>query len=488
MELGRRTLLAFLMYGVADMALANAPSRSERPRPRPFETAHPNVRSGESIVQSAKLGGRVGYAVADARTGKILEQRGGGEKHPPASVAKAVTAMYALDQLGPGHRFRTRLIATGPVRNGVVEGDLALVGSGDPTLDTDALFEMASELKAKNIRAIRGKLLVHGGGLGRVKTIDAGQPEYVGYSPAVSGLNLNFNRIYLEWKRTSSGYSVTMDARSERLRPEVSFARISLADRKSPVFTYEGTDTRETWTVARGALGKGGGRWLPVRNPEIYAGDVLQTLARSHGIALPAPKLVRNAPKGTTLVDHVSDDLTTICRSMLRYSTNITAEALGLRASGARSLKQSGLAMSQWLAIKKGSGSARFIDHSGLGDRSRVTPVDMVRALQISGPQGTLRPILKQVPIRDDKGRPIQNGKVQVVAKTGTLNFVSSLAGFIRTADGRDLIFAIFTSDMSRRSKLSRAQRERPRGARSWNGRSKTLQQRLLKRWAKLYA
>jgi len=70
-----------------------------------------------------------------------------------------------------------------------------------------------------------------------------------------------------------------------------------------------------------------------------------------------------------------------------------------------------------------------------------------------------------------------------VVAKTGTLNFVSALAGYLRTAGGRDLVFAIFTVDPDRRARAIAAQDEVPEGARGWNQRARRLQQQLLQRW-----
>ena len=81
----------------------------------------------------------------------------------PASVTKAVTALYALDTLGRGHRFATRLLAAGPVEDGVLRGDLVLAGGGDPTLDTDALADMAAGLKRAGVREVTGAFRVWGG-------------------------------------------------------------------------------------------------------------------------------------------------------------------------------------------------------------------------------------------------------------------------------------------------------------------------------------
>src|SRR5680860_627520 len=109
-------------------------------------------------------------------TGKVLEEGGGADGFPPASVTKAITALYALDALGPTYRFRTRLVATGPVQDSIIQGDLILAGGGDPLLDTDALATMASNLKAAGVRGITGDFRVYGGALPYERVIDAAQP------------------------------------------------------------------------------------------------------------------------------------------------------------------------------------------------------------------------------------------------------------------------------------------------------------------------
>ena len=98
----------------------------------------------------------VAVAVADAATGEILESSNPALVLPPASVTKAVTAVYALETLGGAHRFTTRIVATGPVVDGKVQGDLVLEGGGDPGLDTDALGDMARQLKAAGVSGVTG--------------------------------------------------------------------------------------------------------------------------------------------------------------------------------------------------------------------------------------------------------------------------------------------------------------------------------------------
>ncbi|WP_299165248.1 D-alanyl-D-alanine carboxypeptidase/D-alanyl-D-alanine-endopeptidase [uncultured Tateyamaria sp.] len=488
----RRVFLAMVAGSAASTAVAAPPTASLRPVSRGADHFKKSIADPQAIIDAAKLNGRVTYAVADARTGLRLEGGNASVGTPPASVAKAVTALYALDVLGAGYRFTTQLVATGGVSAGVVQGDLILVGGGDPTLDTNALAAMAEALKTRGIREVRGAFKVADGALPFIKTIDPGQPDHVGYSPAVSGIALNFNRVHFEWRRSGGAYGVTMDARSDRYRPDVAMSRMQIVSRDLPVYTYKDGGRTDNWSVAKGALGNGGARWLPVRKPALYAGDVFQTLARAHGIVLKNPVVVGRAPNGTVLASRQSDDLRTILRAMLRFSTNLTAEMVGLAATAKRkgrvnSLRASATEMNRWAGATLGTSSMRLVDHSGLGDASKMTADDMVQALVKAHQSRTLRPILKPIAMLDEKRRAIKNHPIDVHAKTGTLNFVSGLAGYMTAKNGNEMAFAIFAADEATRGRISKANREAPRGARSWNRRAKAMQQKLIERWGSLY-
>ncbi len=497
-DLSRRSLLAGLLAGAAGPVWAEALAASPVPHRRPGATkaaVSPRTVSSkpaQALIEAASLGGVVGFVVADAATGLVLESVNATLGLPPASVAKTMTALYALDALGPSYRFATRLIATGPVQAGQIAGDLILAGSGDPTLSTDHLAAMAQALKAAGVRGIGGRFLVWDGALPSIPQIDAGQPEHVGYNPAVSGLNLNFNRVYFEWRRSGQDYAISMDARSDLYRPRVRMATMQVVDRAAPLYTYASAGGTDQWTVARAALGAEGSRWLPVRRPALYAGEAFQWLAAAQGTTLPAPQLRQSAPQGTTLVQHVSDDLTGILRDMLRFSTNMTAEVLGLTASAAHGARGATLTasagrMSTWAGQTFGLKTARFVDHSGLGGATRIAPADMVRALVRAAPGSPLRGILRSSGLRDANGNEITDHPVRIAAKTGTLNFVSGLAGYATTANGTDLAFAIFAADAARRDRVPMAEREQPEGGQAWAKRARRLQQGLIARWANVY-
>ncbi len=497
-RLSRRTLLAGLTAGLAapvltGPALAEPLTRSLRPPPRGGVPAAAKTvaRPAEAaaLIAAAKLGGQTGCIVLDAATGQVLEAMNPDVRLPPASVAKTITSLYGLERLGASWRFGTRILATGPVAGGKVQGDLILSGGGDPTLTTDQLGDLAQALKARGIRGVTGRFIAGTGTLPTLDRLSADQPDHVGYNPALSRLNLNFNRVYFEWKRAGGNWRLTMDARAERFVPQVSMASIRIVNRERPLFTYEGGRDSDKWTVAAAALGKGGSRWLPVRHPGLYAGEVFRTLAAAQGITLPPATVATSLPAGASeLASTGSDPLQSVLREMLKHSTNLTAECVGLSASGGGSLEGSGRMMTEWARTRYGM-TSEFHDHSGLGSASRTTPSDMARTILAADRAGTgLRGILRDVGMRDPAGKMAKGSPVRVLAKTGTLNFCSGLAGLIVPPSGREMVFAIFSADVPRREAIPRAEREQPAGGPAWVGRARTMQGKLIARWHGLYA
>ena len=507
----RRALGGLGAAVLAGPSAAGAPARSMRPPPRATRGAR--IASLDEILDRAGVSGRVAVAAADPATGAILEARGEGEGLPPASVMKALTAGYALDRLGPVHAFATRIHGTGPVEGGVLRGDLILAGGGDPTLDTPRLDALAAAVAGAGVRRIEGRLLTWDDALPAVRRIDPDQDAHLGYNAAVGGLNLNYNRVHFSWRREGDDYDLSFDARGGDLTPAWTGAEAVLADRARPVYGYGSDGGRDRWTVARRALGAEGARWLPVRAPAAYAADILRVLAAGHGTALPAPSGRAEAPEGAILAWDASSPLTEVIRGMLRYSTNLTAEAIGLAASlragpiaaapvppaadGRRvspALAESGARMAGWAEERLGMGAPelRIVDHSGLGDESRVAAgamaAGMARLCGPEGPAGGIGPLLRPFGMPNAAGEIDAGHPVKVAAKTGTLNFVSGLSGIATAPGGGRVAFAIFCADLERREAGLASGDEIPAGARPWNARAKRLQRALIARWAAEYA
>lgn len=457
-----------------------APVLGGRPKPRPF-----GDQVAPDLIAAAGLGGAISYLAIEGRTGAVVAAHNMDEAMAPASVTKAVTSLYALARLGADHRFKTRVLAVGQLRGSVLEGDLILAGGGDPTLNTDRLGDLAAVLAKMGLRQITGQFYYYEAALPYHRAIANDQPEHVGYNPSLSGLILNFNRAHFVWTKASDGWQGEMNAEGQRYNPPLRGIGVSIVAREAPLFIYDDRDLQESWSVAAASLGKGGSRWLPVRHPGRYAGEVFQSLCAIHGIRLPDVSELRALHnEGQVLAEDRSPPLVDLLKDMMRYSTNITAEAIGLATSGQSSLAQSAQMMTTWVRARFAV-NAVFADHSGLGPGSRITARDMVKilseaALTPNAPK--LFDLMRAMAVAE-----VGDPNIMTFAKSGTLNFVSGLAGYLRKSDQKSLVFAIFSNDMARRDAVPIAARERPDGAAAWTKRARKMQRALIAHWAKTH-
>ena len=432
-----------------------------KPPPRP-----------SALIAAAALDAEIDYAVFDT-SGTLLEARGGDKLVAPASTLKVLTSLYALDRLGPDVRFKTRILRAGD--------DLLLVGGGDPTLDSDGLAELAAQSAAAWTGEAPKRFLVYGGALPAIEEISPEQADHLAYNPSVSGMILNFNRVHLSWQ--AGGEGLSLQARASKNSPAAYTIRAAAVG-QGPLFSWREEGSREIWAVNRGGLGRAGSRWLPVRRPELYAGDVFQTLCRARGLVLPATAVTALLPDATTeIAVHDSAPLRNILRDMMEYSTNLTAEVVGLQTSGAGDLISSARAMQSW-AESYGITELDLRDHSGMSPDTRISARAMAQVIATIGAKSDLRGLMKHVGLQDARGRAAE-GDLRLFAKTGTLNFVSNLAGF-GTLPGRgEVIFATFISDMARRAATEG--QELPSGVITWTHRAKHLQQQLVDAWVRRY-
>jgi D-alanyl-D-alanine carboxypeptidase len=145
---------------------AALPDRGTPPAPVPTRVALRQFI--DSLAESPDFrSAQWGLLVVDPGRGETLYSRNADKLFMPASNMKLVTGSAAVTQLGLGHRWTTSLLARGPVRNGVLEGDLVVRGNGDPTVSAhmyplDALTPLralADSLKARGITRVRGQLV-----------------------------------------------------------------------------------------------------------------------------------------------------------------------------------------------------------------------------------------------------------------------------------------------------------------------------------------
>ena len=155
----RRSILIGLMATAALPACAGAPETSLRPQARPLRGAakikanHTSTPLKE-IIAGAGLSGTSSVVVADAATGRVLEAFNPTTDLPPASVTKAVTALYALHNLGGSYRHTTRLIATGSVSGDTLRGDLILAVVVDLRVGLHPSFDAGADAVARIVVAV----------------------------------------------------------------------------------------------------------------------------------------------------------------------------------------------------------------------------------------------------------------------------------------------------------------------------------------------
>ncbi|MDX6664731.1 MAG: hypothetical protein QOG68_937 [Solirubrobacteraceae bacterium] len=121
------------------------------------------------VDQSQRLGTTSGAYVRDLDTGRLLYARKADTPRAPASNEKLLTTATALMQMGPAAQFRTVLKATARPVDGVIKGDVVLIGSGDPYLTAGQLRLIANRLVALGVTEITGKVLGDGTYLDRLR-------------------------------------------------------------------------------------------------------------------------------------------------------------------------------------------------------------------------------------------------------------------------------------------------------------------------------
>ncbi|MEM7211001.1 MAG: D-alanyl-D-alanine carboxypeptidase/D-alanyl-D-alanine-endopeptidase [Pseudomonadota bacterium] len=487
-----RSHLTPVLVAVLSLCTAIQPAQAQRKQISPVAQTGPEIRS------TLGLTGRSGWMLMDLDTNEVLDQGSADRGFAPASVAKLPTAAFALDALGPDYRFTTSLVANGSIAGGRVKGDLILKGSGDPELDTDALMPLVSRLSARGIKGVDGRFGVDASALPQTAEIEPSQAVDASYNPSVSGLNLNFNRVHLKWDARSGRNRISVEAEAEDLSPPVDGIRVALNDDPSaPLFTLRQRNGREDWLMARRAFKGAAARWLPVKNPATYAGEVFRTLSGRAGLKVPVAVPLRAPENAEELAIHQSRPLGNILRDMLRFSTNVTAEATGAAASRAvgmavDNLRGSANVMNAWASIVAGfdinDPGFQFVNHSGLTLNSRVTPRRMVELLAALGRRapdpgaahsrlpGGIAGYLKRHNVAA-KAVPLDYDRLEVVAKTGTMSYVRGLAGYIATPNGRRLAFAIFSNDLARRSGGAEKVNRR------WMGKAKGFERSLIRNW-----
>jgi len=491
--------LAMLAWAVmAGAVVAQVVETATPPKPRPDPASLIAPVSGQALKAERGPSGLSAWIMLDLDSGRTLDAYSADVPMAPASVAKLVTALYAIEMLGPEHRFETRLMASGPVAPGVLRGDLVLVGGGDPELDTDQLVPLVAAAREAGLTQVTGRFLVDGAAGVSAPVIDPGQPVEASYNPGVSALNLNFNRVRLRWPGRRSDGGLPLTAEAEELAPPVDLvSAVAAPGGGGQIFRHAIAQGTERWRIASAVLTGQGARWLPVKRPSLYAGDAFVKIAQSGGLVLPPPA-EGSTPEDASLIARVeSRPLSEIVADMLDFSTNITAEAVGVAASRAagfapETLEGSARIMSAWAgrlaALPGAAGKPALANHSGLSAESRMSPRQIAEFLRAAAQRplrdenahprlpGPLAPLLTAFEV-EDEDIPLDYDALEVVAKSGTMDYIRGLAGYAVTPKGRRVAFAILSNDLGQRDGV---RRQIDRG---WMGRARWFERALIRNW-----
>lgn len=378
-----------------------------------------------------------GYAVIEMGSGRVIAAQRIRQPFIPASVAKLPAAVTILHQLGPEYRFSTTLATTGTVgKDGVLNGDLWLIGGGDPSLVHNDLQDMAKDLAKLGVRKVQGRFFYDASALPAQPVIEPRQPEDVPYNPPLSGLAVDSNRFRVQWPA----------GKPPQGSADFPLTPVPVDLPSTPLPGNEG--------------------WLPVRDPGLFAAQTLAFYAKKAGLSLAAPTPAPSAAGAgmTVLVSHRSDRLADILRATLQYSNNVATEMLALKATGAKSTGDAGAQIAATVeGLLPAVGWAEFAlpNASGLTDQARMSPgqcaaIAAHAAGQVEQGQAMRELIpVKMMDLADDEEGPAvkqaAGAPVAVRAKSGTIFYGRALAGVLTTTAGRDLAFCIMSQDLEQR-------------------------------------
>ena len=462
----RRLRLAAMLWACAPAAPAQVPAMHQGALPPSLASPAELATRLEGVLRDPALArALVGLRVEVAETGEVLFETQSEKRFTPASNTKIVTAAVALDALGPAYSWTTRLIADGPLREGTIDGNLWIVGGGDPAVTREDVRHWVDLLEEAGVGRISGDLI----GDDRV------YPEprwgdgwlwddlFAGWGAGVSGLQLSPASV-----RAAIIPAERVDGTAYlELREHGPPLRVSSRVRTGA----PGSETRLWWVPSTLAAPVELRGWIPLDggpvpldvapdDPTRYLLEVVRAQLQDRGIRLdgqvrrPADPEAPGSPGWTVSVG--SEPLSAVLSEMMKESDNQMAEAI-LRTVGRENLgrgtPEAGLEAVEGTLARWGiePGAYHLTDGSGLSRRNQITPAALVRILRamwrhpqhavfrgtlpVAGVDGTLRARMLGTPAMGN-----------VRAKTGSLLSVRALSGYLTDGTGETLIFSLLVN------------------------------------------
>ncbi len=423
------------------------------------------------LAQPPLSGAHVGLQVESLDDGQVVYSRNADDLLNPASNTKLVTSAAALLRLGPEYRFTTDYLADKPVQRGRV-GVLYVKGRGDPAVTTERLDGLVADLWHRGIRTV-GDIVLDDSFFDREEFGPGWEQESSdkSWAAGVGALSVNHNAVAIY---ITPGDRVGSRARIE-LEPEapdyftvddrISTVRANGRRKLRPHTVAEGERTR---VVVEGRIplrGETVVMYRRVGDPTFYYGQTLRMLLRQRGIRVTGKVKRGDVPPAAVLIQtYDSPALAEIVRDMNKVSSNFIAEmlikTLGAELKGTPGSWPKGLEVAEDLLAELGLARGTYVlkNGSGLNDTNRFTARQIASLLQavwkkfpvaseftsslgIAARDGTMRLRMEGT---DAAGR--------LRAKTGTLDHVTALSGYVQSLGGERFVFSVMVNEWNGRS------------------------------------
>ena len=460
-----RTLVALLLAASATQARSVEPARP----PEPADAKELDAALRAIISTGPIAGARAGILVADVETGRTLFARDPDVLLNPASNVKLVTSAAALARLGPEYRFDTEFY----VDAGAGDSARALYvkGKGDPSLLTERLWAIAGDLVHLGIRRI-GDVVIDdsyfdGEREGPGFDQETGDRSYLARTGAVS---LNWNTIAVHvapGDRRGGKARVELEPASDLFEVDVRATTVAPGGRRRLAVSSVRSGAKQR-IVVEGRIPQDSRLqtvWRRIDDPGLYLGHTLRRLLDLRGVRFAGKVRRGTVPQGARLV-HVaqSDSLGEIVRRLNKTSNNFVAEqlleTLGAQLKGPPGSWPKGVEAVEDFLADMGIARGAYVmkNGSGLNDTNRFSARQLVTLLRAMWARFPLHAeYVASLPVagRDGTIRWRMEGSEAVGrlrAKTGTLENVTTLSGYVETAGHRTLAFAILVNDFPGRA------------------------------------
>ena len=387
----------------------------------------------------------------------------------PASVFKLVTTSAALETLGPAWTWKTGVFVTGPVRKGVLDGSVVIVGTGDPSLVMERVWLLLRQLRDTGVREIRGDILLDHSGFapGTRSAADFDNAPSEPYNVLPDALLMNFRSVTLSFQPDPDAHVARVSAEPPlaglAIDATVPLSKGSCDDWRAALKL--GADNPTRWRFAGAYPARCGARNWPLAYPDpaSYESRLVGALWRELGGKLRGTVRDGTLPDGATpAFTFESPQLAQIVRDINKYSNNTMAEQLFLTLAWNASSELSATAtdvkeeqaravLTQWLHDRLGSAADAVVvvNGSGLARETRISARTLGKLLESNWNSPVMPELVSSLPINGVDGTLRRSTAIAGRAhlKTGSMRDVAAVAGYVQADSGRRYILVAVIND-----------------------------------------